>query len=112
MVGVSSSEDTETYLVNIYLPNKAAYSNIRVAKGILSGGDILIGMNIIATGDFAITSPGGVTQFSFRVPGQADIDFVREHNAAVKIASERQRLRKQKRPKHPKTHGKNKRRRR
>ena len=82
MHGVSSSGMAETFLVNIYLPNHAAYPNVRVAKGSFTGGDILIGMDIIATGDFAITSPGGITQFSFRVPSVGNIDFVKQHNAA------------------------------
>jgi len=54
---------------------------MRVCKGDLGGNaDILIGMNVINLGDFAITNPGGNTQFSFRVPAHGDIDFVRETN--------------------------------
>ena len=44
--------------------------------------DVLIGMDIISRGDFAITHPGGRTKFSFRVPSQADIDFVEEDRVA------------------------------
>lgn len=54
---------------------------MRACKGDLGdNADILIGMNVINFGDFAITNPGGNTQFSFRVPGHGDIDFVRETN--------------------------------
>ena len=50
-----------------------------VAKGSLGpGADVLIGMDIINEGDFAVTNLNGRTKFSFRVPSQADIDFVRE----------------------------------
>lgn len=73
--------NVETFLVNIYLPNNVAIQEMRVCKGDLGdNADILIGMNVINLGDFAITNPGGITQFSFRVPGHADIDFVRETN--------------------------------
>lgn len=90
MHGVSSSTIEETFLVNIYLPNHVAYSNARVARGYFLGGDILIGMDIITIGDFAITSPGGVTQFSFRVPSIGNIDFVKETNVANKWTSAQQ----------------------
>jgi hypothetical protein len=63
------------------LPNKVAFSGVRVTKGILTGGpDILIGMNIINRGDFAVTNLNGVTKFSFRFPSIVDIDFVEEAN--------------------------------
>lgn len=79
MHGVSGTSIVETFLVNIYLPNRVAIPEMRVCIGDLGGtADILIGMNVISLGDFAITNPGGNTQFSFRVPGQADIDFVRD----------------------------------
>ena len=39
-------------------------------------------MNIINTGDFAVTNVRGRTKFTFRVPSQADIDFVAEDSAA------------------------------
>ena len=81
MHGVDSTGTSPTFLVSIYLPNRVAYPNVRIARGSFSGGDILIGMDIITTGDFAITSPGGATQFSFRVPSIGDIDFVRQQNA-------------------------------
>ncbi len=69
----------ETYLVNIYLPNNVAFSGVRVTKGTLTGGaSMLIGMDIINTGDFAVTNFNGITKFSFRVPSIEHIDFVEE----------------------------------
>jgi hypothetical protein len=38
--------------------------------------DILIGMDIITLGDFAVSNFEGVTKFSFRVPSLSHIDFV------------------------------------
>ena len=67
----------ETYLVNIYLPNGVAISNVHVTKAELIGADILIGMDIINQSDFAVTNFNGNTMFSFRMPSKAHIDFVR-----------------------------------
>ena len=67
----------ETYLVNIGLPNRVAYPGVRVTKArLLVDADVLIGMDIISTGDFAVTNLDGLTKFSFRVPSLEHIDFV------------------------------------
>jgi predicted aspartyl protease len=67
----------EQYSVNIYLPNKVAFQSVRVTNQPLIGTPILIGMDIIATGDFAVTNVGGKTTFSFRWPSLERIDFVK-----------------------------------
>jgi len=67
----------EVYRVNIGLPNKVAFSNVIVTKGILAGSDALIGMDIINYGDFAVTNTDGQTVFSFRIPSIQHIDFVK-----------------------------------
>ena len=74
--------DAEVFLVNIYLPNQVAIPALRVIKLAPKSGDVLIGMDIISSGDFALTHPGRKTKFSFRVPSQANIDFVAETNRA------------------------------
>jgi len=75
---------TETYLVNILLPNGVGFSNMTVTRGELSAGtDILIGMDIITQGDLAITNVSGNTVFSFRVPSQVAVDFVKEMGPGV-----------------------------
>lgn len=70
-------DETDVYLVNIRLPNRVVVENIRVSRGGFKGGDVLIGMDIINTGDFAITHKDGNTKFTFQIPSQADIDFVK-----------------------------------
>jgi len=105
--GVGGSEQAETYLVNVYLPNNVAFSNILVTKGKLLGADLLIGMDIINRGDFAVTNKGGLTKFSFRYPSQTHIDFVEEHNVALKKAARSKRKKHQRRKK-PKQFGRNK----
>lgn len=81
--GVHGVAQTDTYLVNIALPNKLVFFGVRVTKGDFVGGDILIGMNIINKGDFAVTNHNGTTKFSFRVPSQGHIDFVQEIDQAA-----------------------------
>jgi predicted aspartyl protease len=66
---------SSVYLVNIYLPNQVKVIDVQVAEGIPAGCDMLIGMDIITLGDFAVTNFDGHTTFSFRMPSLAEIDF-------------------------------------
>lgn len=63
------------YLVSIGLPNNILIPNLRVTDGILTGMDVLIGMDIISQGDFAVTNFKGKTMFSFGAPSNCEIDF-------------------------------------
>jgi predicted aspartyl protease len=67
------------YAINLFLPNQVAFQFIKVTEGVLSGFDLLIGMDIITIGDFSISNVGGKTTFSFRVPSIKEVDFVKEH---------------------------------
>jgi predicted aspartyl protease len=66
------------YLVNIALPNKVVIPSVRVTEGDLRGAEVLIGMNIIARGDFAVThvNEHGGTTMSFCMPSSEEIDFL------------------------------------
>jgi hypothetical protein len=71
--------DCEVYLVNVALPNGVGFAGVRVTKGELgTGADVLIGMDIIGGGDFAVTGAGGKTVFSYRYPSVEHIDFVQQ----------------------------------
>ena len=72
------TDDVETFLVNILLPNNVGFPGLRVTLGELVGADMLIGMDIISQGDFAVTNSNNRTKFSFRMPSMGDIDFVAE----------------------------------
>lgn len=78
--GVNSTHVSEVYLVNIATLNKVTFPLIHVTKGAMSGADVLIGMDIITAGDFSITNKNGQTIFSFRVPSQVHVDYVKEHH--------------------------------
>lgn len=67
---------SSVYLVSIFLPNGVVAPNISVTEGILSDHeDVLIGMDIISQGDFAITNLNEKTLFSFQMPSLTTIDF-------------------------------------
>ena len=79
---VTGPATQETYLVAIELPNGSRYAPVRVTKGNLQHEiGVLIGMDIINTGDFAVTNLGGITKFSFRFPSLEHIDFVERGEA-------------------------------
>ncbi|MDR1526281.1 MAG: retroviral-like aspartic protease family protein [Dysgonamonadaceae bacterium] len=67
-----------TYLINILLQNEIEFHSLLVTEGQLSDTDVLIGMDIISEGDFAVTSSDGDTKMSFQVPSTHEIDFVQE----------------------------------
>lgn len=80
--GVNGISASETYLVGIVLDNGVSYPSIRVTRGNLGPDtDVLIGMDIICTGDFAITNKGGNTIFSFRHPSFGSTDYVEQGKA-------------------------------
>lgn len=64
------------YAINLFLPNQVGFQFVKVTEGIISGFDLLTGMDIITTGDFSITNVGGKTTFLFRVPSVKEVDFV------------------------------------
>lgn len=75
---------TPVYLVNVMLPNKVGVVNLRVTRGNFGGdADVLIGMDIVGIGDFAITNKDGKTVFSFRAPSCGTIDFSKEATSVV-----------------------------
>ena len=103
---VRGDTQAETYLVNIGCPPNMLFYGARATKGKLTGNaDVLIGMNIINKGDFAVTHPKGVTQFTFRIPSGADINFVRDANEVQRPRAQHRNIPKPKRPKRTKPSG-------
>jgi len=69
-------DEMPVYMVNFKLPNDMDVSGIKVIScKSIHDFDAIIGMDIIAKGDFAITGKSGNIKFSFRMPSIADIDF-------------------------------------
>lgn len=71
-------QESDVYLVNIRLPNAVQFVGLRVTKGEFSGADIIIGMDVITSGDFTVSSYDGITKFSFRMPSEEHLDFLPE----------------------------------
>ena len=65
-------------MVNIVLPNNVVMQSVKVSEGVIEGYDVLIGMDIIGVGDFAVTHKNGGTVFSFQVPSTHEYDFVKQ----------------------------------
>jgi hypothetical protein len=79
IAGVGAIRDATEHYVDVLLPNRLNISSVAVLKGGLPGDvDVLIGMDIICMGDFAVTNVGGRTVLSFRYPSLRTIDFVKE----------------------------------
>ena len=70
IVGVNSEpEHAQVALFNLLLPNGVSIKGVRGSVCTIGGdSDILIGMDIIKFGDFAISNGGGQTLFSFAIP--------------------------------------------
>jgi hypothetical protein len=61
---------------------------IRVSQATLFDADVLIGMDVIAGGDFAVTSYLGKTHMSFRMPSVQCIDFVKQRPESIQVGGE------------------------
>jgi hypothetical protein len=72
----SGEAHANIYYVNVLLPNGMGVEKVRVLEGTLTSFDMLIGMDIISLGDFAVTNYNGKTVFSFRMPSVCEIDFI------------------------------------
>ncbi|MDP3724614.1 MAG: hypothetical protein Q8R11_03200 [bacterium] len=80
VTNTSSVELRNSYLINIVLPNKVVipYLKITECENVLGDGkaDMLIGMDVIGRGDFAITYENDKTVMSFIMPSIDTIDYV------------------------------------
>ncbi len=82
MINVQTPSGTGTmnkYMVNLILNNEVAITNLVVMDSEIGnqGIDVLIGMDIISMGDFAVSNFDGKTQFTFRVPSQEHVEYHR-----------------------------------
>jgi predicted aspartyl protease len=70
--------DTPVYLVDVFLPNFVAIPSLRVTEcELVQDTDVLIGMDIITQGDFAVSNYKEKTTFSFRMPSLLEIDLTK-----------------------------------
>ena len=74
-----------TYLINVFLPNHVGIAGVMASEcpDIVGAFGAIVGMDIIASGDFSITNENGQGLVSFRFPSIRGIDYVLEANKIV-----------------------------
>lgn len=82
MTHAGGSNQCYKYLINIWLPNQVGLAGIEAIgnNNLVSGFEVIIGMDIISQGDFSITNVDRKTVMSFRTPSISHIDYVNEAN--------------------------------
>jgi hypothetical protein len=77
ITGVNNSTLENTYQVNIYLPNKVCIAFVKIAEvpALAGGAGMLIGMDIIGSGDFSLYNEEGKTVMTYRFPSLGGVDF-------------------------------------
>jgi hypothetical protein len=73
--GVSGPNRATIHVIDLWLPNFIAIPKLVVTMGILGDIDVLIGMDVICKGDFAVSNFGGKTAFTYRTPSVELADY-------------------------------------
>ena len=74
---LAGSREADVYLANFKLPNRVVIPVLRVVVGADFGADVLIGMDVIGLGDFAVTTKNDDTWLTFSLPPHRRLDFTR-----------------------------------
>jgi len=74
--GVNGIERAAQYYVDFGLPGGVIAEKVLVVEGTPIGCDLLIGMDIIALGDFISAYCNGTTHFGFRTPSELPKDDI------------------------------------
>lgn len=75
-------KQSNTYLVNFFFPENVLIYGVLVSESENISNDfgVIIGMDIITKGDFAVTNVNELTWMSYRIPSIQTIDYVLEAN--------------------------------
>lgn len=65
----------DTFLIHLGLPTGDVVTNVYAMEFESDDYDVVIGMDVISRGDFALTNLNGKTTFSFQIPSMEEIDF-------------------------------------
>lgn len=76
--------DTYAYLVNVFLPNNVMIPGRWATLSTIKGADILIGMDIIGMGDFAVSRVEDNIKFTFQLPPTHSTDYQQEYDLLQK----------------------------
>ena len=77
------------YFINLVALTALHFPNLLVVQGEFIGSDVIIGMDIINRGDFAVSNRDGATTFSFRIPSIERFDFVQDDNRHASASDHR-----------------------
>jgi len=82
IAGIHTSQEVDIVSITLELPNSVIKRTFKVAVcNITSNTEMIIGMDIISLGDFALSNGNAQTLFSFAVPPFRDkIDFTKKQN--------------------------------
>jgi len=82
VVHFGGTKQSNTYLVNFFFPQNVMIYGVLVSESENISNDfgVIIGMDIITKGDFAITNVNNLTWMSYRIPSTQTIDYVLEAN--------------------------------
>jgi hypothetical protein len=77
IAGIHTAQEVDVVVITLELPNHVVKKSIEVAVcNITSNSEMIIGMDIISLGDFALSNGNNQTLFSFAVPPfREKIDF-------------------------------------
>lgn len=79
IISATGTAPVNCYFIDLALPNDKIIADLPVVcSDLMDDADILIGMDVIVHGDFAVTNLNGKTSFSFRIPSEEKIDFPNE----------------------------------
>jgi hypothetical protein len=87
---VGRNTSSNVYFASLSLPGNVYMDCIAVTKVSIDDTvcDIIIGMNVIGKGDFAVSGFGGETVFSYRHPPRQAIDFERYDYARIPLPAD------------------------
>ena len=73
--GVSGANRTTIHVIDLWLPSLITIPKLTVTMAMLGDIDVLIGMDVISKGDFAISNFNEKTSFTFRIPSIEFTDY-------------------------------------
>lgn len=79
--------ESSMYYIDLLLPNHVIIRDLLVMEGQPAGCDILVGMDVISRGDFAVSPFDGKSTFTFRVPSLKKIDFVQQDKLQAQVGT-------------------------
>lgn len=86
ILGVTGTIETTTHVIDLWLPDNVVVKRLPVMAGSLTSDiDVLIGMDVIVCGDFALSNFQSKTVFSYRLPSIAETDYVK-HSQLIQQA--------------------------